>query len=49
MEKMVSKADILKAANEMKTPKMVAEHLVDLANAAGGVDNITVVSALIKK
>jgi len=33
----------------MKTPKMIVEQLVDLANAGGGVDNVTVVAALFKK
>ena len=45
LNKMVSDQDILKTILDMKTPKRIAEHLVDLANAAGGVDNITVVVA----
>lgn len=45
LDKMVSGGEILKAVQQMKTPKMIAEHLVDLANAAGGIDNVTVVVA----
>ena len=45
LNKMVSDDEILKTVKEMKTPKAVSEHLVDLANAAGGVDNVTVVVA----
>lgn len=49
LNKMVTDEEILKTVLEMKTPKMIAEHLVDLANAAGGVDNTTVVVACLKK
>lgn len=42
LNKMVSDEDIAKTVIEMKTPKMIAEHLIDLANVAGGVDNVTV-------
>ncbi len=48
LNKMVSDAEILKTVFDMKTPKMIAEHLVDLANAAGGVDNTTVVVAQLR-
>ena len=47
--KMVPDPDIAQAIRDMKTPKMIAEQLVDLANAAGGVDNVTAVVAAIKK
>jgi serine/threonine protein phosphatase PrpC len=33
----------------MKTPKMIVEHLIDLGNVAGGVDNITVVAVQFSK
>lgn len=49
LDKMVKNDEILKAVHDMKTPKMIAEHLVDLANAAGGVDNVTVVVTQLKK
>lgn len=49
LNKMVRDEDILKTVVEMKSPKMIAEHLVDLANVAGGVDNTTVVVAQFKK
>lgn len=49
LNKMVSDQEILKSVSDMKTPKMIAEHLVDLANAAGGVDNTTVAVAQLKK
>ncbi len=45
LNKMVADEQILQVVPQMKTPKMIAEHLVDLANAAGGVDNTTVVVA----
>ncbi|OGR87742.1 MAG: hypothetical protein A3A86_02620 [Elusimicrobia bacterium RIFCSPLOWO2_01_FULL_60_11] len=45
LNKMVSDDEILKTVPLMKTPKMIADHLVDMANAAGGVDNVTVVVA----
>lgn len=45
LNKMVSDDEILKTIPLMKTPKMIADHLVDMANAAGGVDNVTVVVA----
>jgi protein phosphatase len=47
--KTVPDADILKTAREMKTPKMIVEHLIDLGNVAGGVDNITVVAVQFSK
>ena len=49
LDKMVTDEQILKTVQEMKTPKMIGEHLIDLANAAGGVDNTTVVVAQLKK
>lgn len=49
LDKMVSDDEILNTVATMKTPKMIAEHLVDMANASGGVDNTTVVVALLKK
>lgn len=49
LNKMVADETILKTVLEMKTPKMAAEHLVDLANAGGGVDNTTVIALLLKK
>ncbi len=48
LNKMVSDEDILKTVLQMKTPKMISDHLVDLANAAGGVDNVTVVVAQLR-
>jgi len=48
LNKMVTDEEILKTVPLMKTPKMIAEHLVDLANAAGGVDNVTVVVAQLR-
>ncbi|OGR84060.1 MAG: hypothetical protein A2901_01250 [Elusimicrobia bacterium RIFCSPLOWO2_01_FULL_54_10] len=45
LNKMVADDEIAKAIPLMKTPKMIADHLVDMANAAGGVDNVTVVVA----
>jgi len=45
LNKMVSDDEILKTIPLMKTPKMIVEHLVDMANAAGGIDNVTVVVA----
>lgn len=47
--KMVSDEEISKTVLQMKTPKMIVEHLIDLANVAGGVDNVTVVAVQIKK
>ncbi len=49
LNKMVSDAEIMKTVLEMKTPKMITEHLIDLANAAGGVDNVTVVCVQLHK
>ena len=49
LNKMVSDDQILEVVPQMKTPKMIAEHLVDMANATGGVDNTTVVVAQVKK
>lgn len=46
LNKTVSDPEILKAVQEMKSPKMIVEHLIDLANVAGGVDNVT--AAVIK-
>ena len=47
--KMVSDEEVLKAVLQMKTPKLIVEHLIDLANVAGGVDNVTVVAAHLAK
>lgn len=49
LNKMVPDDEILKTVLEMQIPKMIAEHLIDLANVAGGVDNTTVVVAQLKK
>lgn len=49
LNKMVSDEEILKTVFAMKTPKMITEHLIDLANAAGGVDNTTVICAQVHK
>jgi len=45
LNKMVSDDEILKTIPLMKTPKMIVERLVDIANDAGGIDNVTVVVA----
>lgn len=47
--KMVRDEQILETALQMKIPKLTAEHLIDLANVAGGVDNTTVVVTHLKK
>ena len=49
LNKVVPDSRILETVGRMKTPKMIAEHLVDLANAGGGVDNTTVVVARMEK
>jgi PPM family protein phosphatase len=49
LNKTVSDPAILKTVQEMKTPKMIVEHLIDLANVGGGVDNTTVVAVRFKK
>jgi protein phosphatase len=49
LNKVVSDDQILKAVQEMKSPKMIAEHLIDLANVAGGVDNTTVIVIKVEK
>lgn len=47
--KMVRDEQILETVFQMKTPKLTVEHLIDLANVAGGVDNTTVVVAHLRK
>ena len=49
LNKMLSDEEILKTILQMKTPKMIAEHLVDLSNAGGAVDNVTVIVAQLRK
>lgn len=49
LNRMVTDEEILNTVRQMKNPKMIVEHLIDLANAAGGMDNITVISAQLKK
>lgn len=47
--RMVSDEQILETVFKMKNPKMTAEHLIDMANVAGGLDNTTVIAAHLKK
>lgn len=49
LNKMVRDEEIARAVRDMKTPKRISDHLVDMANAAGGVDNTTVVVAELRK
>lgn len=49
LNKGVSDGKILETVSQKKAPQMIVKELIDLANMAGGVDNITVITAHIKE